>query len=64
MPQNWKKTVFKNKTVNSTNILVRLILISDNILKQIIKDLLYEYLEEDLVNSKTTMDGLTRHVTD
>ena len=40
-------------------------LISDNTLKQMIKGLICEYLEEDVVISKTRMHELTRRcVTD
>ena len=56
---------FQNKTIISINILVRLMLISDNILKQIIKGLICEYLEGDVVISKSRMYKLTRrHITD
>lgn len=40
-------------------------LILDNIIKQIIKDLICEYWEDDVVISNTGMDELTRrYVTD
>lgn len=59
------KTILKNKTVISTNILERIMLILGNTIKQIIKDLICEYWEEDVGISKTRMDELTRrYVTD